>query len=154
MNDMTSGAPDYPGDEATVDEILDYAEAYFAASRTLFERARNGKPQVRAPARLCAIHATELYLNAFLRARGESSKNIRARMHNLADEHFISELRLRRKTGLHLQELSHRREYLIARYAPDHARQHTPINRLTSTLEEVRAKLSKHLGRDLPEDTS
>lgn len=109
MNDMTSGAPDYPGDEATVDEILDYAEAYFAASRTLFERARNGKPQVRAPARLCAIHATELYLNAFLRARGESSKNIRARMHNLADEHFISELRLRRKTGLHLQELSHRR---------------------------------------------
>jgi hypothetical protein len=92
--------------------------------------------------RLCAIHATELFLNAFMRSRGESPERIRGRLHKLADEDFCKALRLRKKTAQHLVNMTDRREYLISRYAPELTSQHTELNRLRVTFNEVQTKVS------------
>ena len=135
----------YPGSESGIHEILDLAEAYYSAAITLFQKAEKEAPLSYAPARLCSIHAIELYLNAFLRYQGVDSKEIRGRMHNLADPIFVEVLILRRKTAAHLAAMTEGREYLISRYAPDLVSQHTELNRLTSTLVEVMTKTSKHI---------
>jgi len=98
-----------------------------------------------APARMCAIHAIELFLNAFLRHEGISHGQIRGRMHNLADPSFVTTLKLRKKTAQHLRDMSEKREYLISRYAPEMASQHTEVNRLMATSEEIMQKVCKHL---------
>ena len=131
----------YPGSKATVEELVQLAEVYRDASQVLLQTAKKGGRLSYAPARLCAIHAIELYLNAFLRFSGTSPEQIRARVHNLADANFVEALRLRKKTSIHLIDLTERREYLITRYAPELTSQLTELNRLTATLHEVRAKL-------------
>lgn len=78
----------YPGSQAEVAEIMELAESYYEAAQALFTNARKRRPLSYAPARLCSIHAIELYLNAFLRRSGETPEKVRARMHNLADETF------------------------------------------------------------------
>lgn len=135
----------YPGTEADPRQILDLAEAYYDAAISLFAGARKGQPLQYAPARLCSIHAIELYLNAFLRNDGEEPGQIRGRLHNLSDARFVAALRLRKKTADHLQAITDRREYLISRYAPEQTSQHTELNRLRATLEEVRKKTSEKL---------
>ena len=132
----------YPGDTAEALEIIDLAEAYRMAAETLFEHGQKGQRLTYAPARFCAIHATELYLNAFLRHQGEQNCDIRARRHNIDDSEFVKTLKLRKKTGQHLTEMTERREYLISRYAPDLASQHTELNRLQATLKEVSEKMA------------
>ena len=62
-------------------------------------------------------------------------------MHNLANQEFCNVLRLRKKTGRHLVEMTARREYLISRYAPELTSQHTELNRLRATLTEVQTKV-------------
>jgi len=71
--------------------------------------------------------------------------HVRARLHNLADERFVEELKLRKKTAEHLRAMTERREYLISRYAPELTSQHTELNRLQATLEEVRKKTAAKL---------
>ncbi|WP_317057491.1 hypothetical protein [Roseovarius rhodophyticola] len=147
MKDFSQTSSSYPGSDACAAQILELAEAYYDAANALFDTAKKNGPLSYAPARLCSIHAIELFLNAFLRNRGESAESIRARMHNLADEEFVTKLILKKKTAKHLQEMTKRREYLISRYAPERASQHTELNRLTATLEEVRAKTNKYLAQ-------
>jgi hypothetical protein len=57
----------------------------------------------------------------------------------------VAELKLRKKTAEHLQAMTERREYLISRYAPELTSQHTELNRLQATLEEVRKKTAAKL---------
>lgn len=135
----------YPGDTAEFDEIADLANVYYEAAMALFPLGRKGSLHSYAPARLCSIHAIELFLNAFLRREGLANANIRARCHNLADEDFVSKLDLRKKTSEHLAVMTRKREYLISRYAPELAHQHTELNRLQATLIEVRDKTVAHL---------
>ncbi len=136
----------YPGTEATIEDVLELADAYYCAATALFPNAQKGAPLSYAPARLCSIHAIELYLNAFLRHHGATPAQIRNRGHNLADPPFVDTLRLRQKTAQRLIDISERREYLISRYGPELAAQHTELTRLTATLNEVQAKVKKHLG--------
>lgn len=135
----------YPGSSASAREILDLANAYYGAALHLMTLAQKDVPLSRAPARMCAIHAIELYLNAFLRSEGAPPEAVRGRMHNLSDPQFISVLHLRAKTVRHLDEMTQRREYLIARYAPERVALHTELNRLTATLVEVMTKVGGHL---------
>jgi hypothetical protein len=130
----------YPGSLATVREIIDLAEAYYHAANVLFQRAQKEAPLSYAPARFCAIHAIELYLNAFLRHEGVAPEQIRKRMHNLADPTFVATLKLKKKTAQHLETISARREYLIARYAPEQYSQHTELSRLSATMAEIMVK--------------
>ena len=138
----------YPGENASPYEVVQLANAYCTAAIDLFKKREGwGDPVALAPARLCAIHAIELYLNAVLRQEGVPPAQIRGRMHNLGDPVFLALLKLRKKTAQHLQEMSDRREYLIARYAPEQTTQHTELNRLTATLFEVMTKADKHIAK-------
>ncbi len=142
---QTASGSHYPGDCAAAEDIYDLAIAYHAAAKALFPRATKGAPLSYAPARLCSIHAIELCLNAYLRLKGMENCQIRARMHDLADTGFVADLRLRKKTAAHLQEMTQRREYLISRYAPESAGQHTELTRLTATLDEVVRKVGRYI---------
>ncbi|WLR93889.1 hypothetical protein [Shinella zoogloeoides] len=140
-----SSTNSYPGENASAFAIVQLGNAYYNAAMELFKHASAPDPLSFAPARLCAIHAIELYLNAVLRHEGVAPSQIRGRMHNLADPTFFTRLKLRKKTADHLQALTERREYLIARYAPEQASQHTELNRLTATLVEVMMKAGHYV---------
>lgn len=144
LMDGASGDP-YPGSEAEVWQVVELANSYYHAAIVLFRDAEEKDPLAFAPASLCAIHAIELYLNAFLRHEGSSPGQIRARMHNLADPRFVAALKLRAKTARHLADITERREYLISRYAPELVSRHTELNRLSATLVEVMTKMGGHL---------
>jgi len=146
----------YPGSSASAEEIVYLATEYHQAALTLLQNARKGKPLSRAPSRLCAIHAIELYLNAFLLCLGDTPGQIRSRQHNLAERTTLAVdrgLRLRKKTAGHLVKMSEDREYLVSRYGPEMASPLSEINRLIATLEEVGKKVrSVVLGRNLEAD--
>lgn len=149
MTSLSASDPlrgDYPGANASVREIMDFANAYYHASMVLFTESETKRvPFSSAPARLCAIHAIELYLNAFLRHEGIAPSEVRKRMHNLAEPDFVAKLKLRKKTALHLEAMTEKREYLIARYAPERVADHTELNRLSATLVEIMTKVGRHL---------
>ena len=146
----------YPGSCASAEEVVYLATEYHQAAHTLLQNARKGKPFSRAPARLCAIHAIELYLNAFLLYLGETPGQIRSRQHNLAEKTRLAVdggLTLRKKTAGHLIKMSQDREYLISRYGPETATTLSEVNRLMATLEEVGKKVrSVVLGRSAAAD--
>ncbi|MCF8706985.1 hypothetical protein [Rhizorhapis sp. SPR117] len=51
-------------------------------------------------------------------------------------------LRLRKRTLLHLNDLSHSREYLVTRYGAELAGSWTQLNRLMATLDEIATKVA------------
>ncbi|ESY35261.1 hypothetical protein X747_28780 [Mesorhizobium sp. LNJC384A00] len=135
----------YPGELASPHQIHALAEEYRKGAHLLLPLGRPGKPLTRAPFRLSAIHAIELYLTALLLHRGHDPNQIRKMHHDLAAraKHTVEAgLRLRAKTANHLQSLSQNREYLITRYGPELAATVSQITRLTATLEEVAAKVT------------
>lgn len=135
----------YPGELASPRQIHELAEEYRKAANLLLQLGRPGKPLTRAPFRLSAIHAIELYLTALLLHRGHNPNQVRKMQHNLSarTEHALEAgLRLRAKTAKHLQSLSQNREYLVTRYGPELAATASQINRLTATLDEVAIKVT------------
>lgn len=136
----------YPGEAATPAQIEALADEYRKASMVLLDLGRRGAPLSRAPFRLTAIHAIELYLNAFLLTRGHAPAEIRALQHNLwkrADLAIAFGLNLRKRTAEHLRSLSAAREYLVSRYGPELSATMSQINRLEATLNEVANKVTK-----------
>lgn len=136
----------YPGDAAQVREMIALADEYRAAAMKLVELGRKGQPMSRAPARFCAIHAIELYLNATLMHRGMDTGKIRAHRHDLASRVILCGLALRKKTADHLQGLTANREYLVLRYGPEMTSTVSELNRLFASLDEVARKASKAVG--------
>ncbi|MER9029133.1 hypothetical protein [Mesorhizobium sp. M0674] len=135
----------YPGEFASPRQIYELAEEYRKAAILLVPLGRSRKPLSRAPFRLSAIHAIELYMTALLLHRGHDAHQVRKMQHDLAAraKHTAEAgLLLRTKTANHLQSLSQNREYLITRYGPELAASASQINRLTATLEEVAAKVT------------
>ncbi|MDX8455193.1 hypothetical protein RFM98_20790 [Mesorhizobium sp. VK9D] len=74
----------YPGELASPHQIHELAEEYRKAANLLLQQCRPGKPLTRAPFRLSAIHAIELYLTALLLHRGHSPNQIRKLQHDLS----------------------------------------------------------------------
>jgi hypothetical protein len=98
---------------------------------------------------LTAIHAIELYLNAFLLFQGLKPCDLRKLQHDLSariSHELAAGLTLRTRTAAHLADLSKRREYLVSRYGTDQMTTVSQINRLQATLEEIQAKVAKRLG--------
>ncbi len=121
----------------------DLADEYRCAAEALFQTGRPRQPLSRAPYRLVAIHAVELYLNAFLLAAGHPCKTVRGLQHDLAARTQLAldaKLGLRKRTMEHLFRLSQTREYLITRYDPE-APAGSELNRLAATLTEVAEKV-------------
>ena len=136
----------YPGENATALQVLALADEYRKAAETLLPTGRRGKPLSRAPYRLVAIQAIELYLNALMLSRGLSPADVRALQHDMAARALFtrkSDLVLRKGTVEHLIKLSEWREYLMSRYAADPPSRMSPPNRIDATLREVSQKVSK-----------
>ncbi|MEP7456628.1 hypothetical protein [Phyllobacterium sp. SB3] len=135
----------YPGKAAGVRGILNSATQYQDATNKLGESS--SKPN-QIPRRLLAIHAMELYLNAFLLAKGVDSTTIRSFRHDLgARTRIASEagLVLRKRTVAHLATLSASNEYHIIRYAPELMSTLSQLNRVMATLDELSWKVRKML---------
>src|SRR4051794_9547984 len=115
----TDAAKAYPGALATAAQIRALAEEYRNAAIHLQKLGRRRKPLSLAPYRLAAIHAIELYLNAFLRHQGVEADKLRALGHHLGERAQLANqagLDLSRRTVSHLQMLQDEREYVVTRY--------------------------------------
>lgn len=135
----------YPGALTQPKDISALADAYRQSAHALLATKKSGKSIAHAPFRLCALHAIELYLNAYLLARKLSSAQIRGMQHNLSERAELaikSGLCLRKRTAVHLQHLTQEREYLRTRYEPEAASTLSQLNRITATLDEVAAKVT------------
>ena len=133
----------YPGELASPELIAQLANEYRLAAKELAKIGRRGKPLSRAPFRMAAIHAIELYLNAFLAAAGHPAIEIRGMYHDLSvrtELALAAKLNLRKRTVSHLKAISQRREYLLARYDPA-VSSTSELNRLDATLAELAAKV-------------
>jgi hypothetical protein len=139
----------YPGERATADELFRLAEEYRRAASVLIDIRRASQPFSRAPFHLTAIHAIELYLNAFLLFQGLKPCDLRKLQHDLSariSHELAAGLTLRTRTAAHLEDLSKRREYLVSRYGTDQMTTVSQINRLQATLVEIQSKVAKRLG--------
>ncbi len=135
----------YPGGTATPQQILRLAEEYRKAAHSLLKQGHRRDPLSWAPYRLSAIHAIELFLNAYLLHMGHEASRVRGMKHDLAirtELAITSGLQLRRRTATHLAAMAGNREYLVTRYGPEMTATVSQINRLTATLEELASKVS------------
>lgn len=142
---MSDAPKTYPGESATPEQILRLAEEYRKAAHLLLQLGRRGDPLSRAPCRLSAIHAIELYLNALLLFMGQETSRIRGLQHNLvarSETVIANGLQLRKRTAAHLSAMAGNREYLVTRYGPEMTATVAQINRLMATLDEVANKVS------------
>jgi hypothetical protein len=141
---MPKTRPLYPGEIATSAELLRLADEYRQAALVIAGQGRRGDPISRAPYRLAAIQAVELYLNAHLLHSGSEPARVRGLQHDLAaraDLAIESGLVLRKRTAAHLKAMASSREYLVTRYGPELASTLSQVNRLAATLDEVAAKV-------------
>ncbi len=135
----------YSGKAANVQGILDLAARYQDAAGRLGEGLSKSN---HLPSRLLAYHATELYLDAFLLAKGVDPITIHGFRHDLGQRtRMASEagLVLRKRTVVHLIILSASGEYHIIRYAPERASTLSPLTRVMATLDELSRKVRKIL---------
>ncbi|OPH82901.1 hypothetical protein [Nitrobacter vulgaris] len=142
---MNTGPSTYPGELATPDQVRRLADEYRKAAHHLLGLGRKGEPLSRAPFRFAAIHAVELYLNAFLLQQGQDAALVRGLQHNLAartDLALQKGLVLRQRTVAHLHSMATNREYLVMRYGPETTATASQVNRLSATLDEVAAKVT------------
>jgi hypothetical protein len=93
--------------------MLALANEYRRASELLHDLGRRGEPLSRAPVRLTAIHAIELYLSAVLLEHGREPREVRALGHELFERAKLARaggLCLRERTLAHLGALDANRE--------------------------------------------
>jgi hypothetical protein len=141
---MTSTHAPYPGELASSAALLRLADQYRQAALVLAGLGRRGDPMSRAPYRLAAMHAVELYLNAWLLHAGLEPQKIRGMQHDFAartDLAIQSGLLLRKRTASHLKAMAGAREYLVTRYGPELSASLSQVNRLSATLDEVSMKV-------------
>ncbi|CAN7626667.1 hypothetical protein LJR219_004856 [Phenylobacterium sp. LjRoot219] len=141
---MPSDDARYPGDLAGPTDLLRLADEYRRAAGALAAIGRPGDPISRAPYRLSAIHAVELYLNALLLHLGHTPAKVRGLQHDLAartDLAIAGGLALRKRTEAHLRAMAGSREYLVSRYGPEMTSTLSQVNRLAATLDEVALKV-------------
>ncbi len=133
----------YPGETASVRDILVLAARYKDAAVKLGDGTSK---QSLLPRRLLALHSIELYLNAYLLAKGIDHKTIRGFRHDLEERTRIAcetGLVLRKRTKAHLATLSTSREYLVIRYGPELTASLSQVNRVMATLEELSQKTQR-----------
>lgn len=146
LHEAGPDAERYPGGLSRPTELLRLAHAYRDAADVVAATGRPGDHFSRAPFRLIAIHAIERYLNAWLLQCGHTPAKVRSFQHDLgarADLATISGLELRKGTSKHLRDISDRREYLVTRYDTLMGPSLSQLNRLTATLADVSAKVSR-----------
>ncbi|MQB45859.1 hypothetical protein DXT94_28460 [Rhizobium sp. ICMP 5592] len=137
--------PAYPGKAAGVRDILNLAKQYQDAANKLGEGSSKLN---QAPRRLLALHAMELYLNAFLIAKGVDPTTIRGFRRDLGERARLASdagLVLRKRTVVHLATLSASNEYDVVSYAPELTSTLSQVNRVIATVDELSRKVRKAL---------
>jgi len=137
--------PAFPSSAADVQGVLNLAMQYQDATIKLGEPSP--KPS-QVPRHLLALHATELYLNAFLLAKGVAPTTIRGFRHDLGERARIASeagLVLRKRTVAHLATLSASNDYHVIRYASELLSPLSQMNRVMATLDELSRKVRKAL---------
>lgn len=140
-----AGRRTYPGELAAPHVVRKLADEYCSAAHLLLSIGRRGDPLSRAPCRFAAIHAIELYLNAFLLKQSVEPNVVRRMQHDLSARTKLainSGLKLRKRTEAHLHDMTGNREYLVTRYDAELTATMSQINRLTATLDEVAKKVT------------
>ena len=139
--------------EPSPQELVELARAYAEAAEQLVERQKKCTAISRAPYRLAAIHAIELYLNAYLRMKNHEPDEIRGLQHDLqqrTERATKAGMKLRKRTITHLGAMTSNREYLLARYQPSAQKSLSQINRLLATLRDVEKKVTTAMEQDNP----
>lgn len=142
-----SAAPKKEYIEASPKDLCLLAEQYKHAAGLLRKEGKPRKPLTFAPFRLCAIHAIELYLNAFLLNKGIENKVVRGLQHNLTERSkraVENGLSLKKSTQNHLAQMHESREYLMTRYNPDMTTS-SEINQLEATLARLAKKVTESM---------
>ncbi len=137
--------PRCAGNPVNVRDILNLATHYQDAANRLGKGP--SKPS-HLPLRLLALHAIELYLNAFLLAKGVDPATIRSFRHDLSQRSRIASeagLVLRKRTMAHLAALSSSNEYHVIRYASESPSKLPQLTRIMATLDELSRKVRKIL---------
>ena len=145
MNCLT---PHCPGARSTPDLVAELARDYHAAALRLKATTRPGDYASQAPACLCAMQATELFLNAFLMTKGLQPEVLRSLQHDFSRRCLFAVtagLKLRQKTQEILNMLDDQRGYLITRHGPEQFSELSDINQLFDTMEEVAAQVEADL---------
>ncbi|NEX92294.1 hypothetical protein G3573_05895 [Caulobacter sp. 17J65-9] len=135
---------------AAPEDLLRLADEYRRAAHLLLPAGQRGKPLSRAPFRLSALHAIELYLNALLLHRGYSASRLRGLQHDFAERARQAAERglvLRRRTTQHLKTVAATREYVVTRYGPEMTASASHVTRLSATLDEVAEKVRMIVAR-------
>lgn len=140
----------YPGQRETAADLLVLADEYASAAARLLAESRGRKRLARNPAHLCAIHAIELYLNAYLLHRGQPPELVRAMQHGVdrkAELAVSLGLLLTKRAAVHLAGISAAREYLVVRYAPSTPLESlSPSNRHMAIVGELARKVKAAVG--------
>jgi hypothetical protein len=130
---------------AGVRSILSLAMQYQDAANKLVEGSSTPN---HLPRRLLALHATELYLNAFLLAKGVDPNTIRGFRHDLGERARVASeagLVLRKRTVAHLATLSASNEYHLIRYSPELTSMLSQMTQVMATVDELSRKVRKAL---------
>ena len=136
----------YPGEAASVAQLLHMADEYRLAAHALLSGEKPARSHFAAPGRMLAVHAIELYLNALLLHAGIKPGEIRGMHHDISARTTMvtaQGLKLRKLTEAHLKSLAGNREYLVLRYDPGWKASTSQVNRLISTLDEVAKKVAQ-----------
>lgn len=138
----------YPGNDATAKEILSLAREYRLTASALDKLRKQNQRLSSAPYRFAAVHAIELYLNAYLMHHGLTPAEIRGTAHDLefraasAREHGLI---LRCKTIALITRINQNREYLIVRYGYKQMAAVVSVTELQSVLNEVSKKVTANI---------
>ena len=138
----------YPGSDMTYGRMLALAHEYRRIALSLDRLEADKRPLLIAPYRFAAIHAIELYFNAFLLFRGLSHVELRRSHHDLKQRQLLAHsngLMLKATTVSRLEELMLNREYLSARYSITNLINALDFSSLELIMNELAAKVNYKL---------
>jgi hypothetical protein len=137
--------------EASAQEFLAFADEFHRAALVARKLCEPKKPLTRIGFCSLAIHAIELYLNAYLRNLEVSPAELKKISHNLRKRRLMAVaggLKLRRKTQEHLDFMTVCREYRKVRYGPEIGSEKSELSQIDRTLREVAKKVGLALKID------
>lgn len=119
------------------------AEEYCKAAALLCDEGPRGKSICWAPFRLCAIHAIELHLSAFLLDAGYEWSSIKKMNHHLDQRAMLATehgLNLRKRSSDLLAKLSSEASYSVTRYVPERLADGRHPSQIMAVLKEISSK--------------
>jgi hypothetical protein len=145
MQNKKSETSAYPGEKMSPGQMLALAHEYKRIAQSLDKLEIKSRPIALAPFRFAAIHAIELYINAYLLFRGVEARELRKINHDLVRRQIWAHelgLVLRSKTIERIGQIMLNREYLSARYSVCHVKNGLDFTQLEMVMSELAKKVT------------